>query len=280
IPCNDYIRNLAMYRDRLAVHLQNRIVVFELFYDDERQLRFQDIAHIRKKLECNLLCVTFNAVLLCLERRLTMFDFQGNKCREWAFESPVRYIKLVGGAEGKEALLLGLKNGAGLRIFVDNPFPTTLVKINNPIRCLDLSCMRGKLAVVDDTELLQVFDLRKKNEVLFTATGVLAVAWNTEYEDMISYTTSLKTLNIKTGSLPPYQQKMPGFVVGFKANRVFNINNTVVDVVEVPHSHALYRYVEKKDLDSAYRIACLGVTEGDWKMLGMHAMTQLRLDIA
>ncbi|KAF8288920.1 putative intraflagellar transport protein 122 [Trypanosoma cruzi] len=280
IPCNDYIRKLAMYRDRLAVHLQNRIVVFELFYDDERQLRFQDIAHIRKKLECNLLCVTFNAVLLCLERRLTMFDFQGNKCREWAFESPVRYIKLVGGAEGKEALLLGLKNGAGLRIFVDNPFPTTLVKINNPIRCLDLSCMRGKLAVVDDTELLQVFDLRKKNEVLFTATGVLAVAWNTEYDDMISYTTSLKILNIKTGSLPPYQQKMPGFVLGFKANRVFNINNTVVDVVEVPHSHALYRYVEKKDLDSAYRIACLGVTEGDWKMLGMHAMTQLRLDIA
>ncbi|RNF17244.1 intraflagellar transport 122-like protein [Trypanosoma conorhini] len=280
IPCNDYVRKLAMYRDRLAVQLQDRIVVFELYYDDERQLRFQDIAHVGKKLECNLLCVTFNAVLVCFERRLTMYDFQGNKRREWAFETPVRYIRVVGGAEGKEVLLVGLKNGAALRVSIDNPFPTTLVKINSPIRCLDVSCMRGKLAVVDENELLQVFDLRKENEVLFTETGVLAVACNTEYDDMISYTTSVNMLNIKTGSLPPYQQKIPGFVVGFKANRVFNLNSTVIDVVEVPHSHALYRYVEKKDFDSAYRIACLGVTEGDWKMLGMHAMTQLRLDIA
>ncbi|ESL10984.1 hypothetical protein TRSC58_01275 [Trypanosoma rangeli SC58] len=280
IPCHDYVRKLAMYRDRLAVQLQERIVVFELYYDDERQLRFQDIAHIGKKVECNLLCVTFNAILLCVERRLTMYDFQGNKRREWAFEASIRYIKVVGGAEAREALLVGLKNGAALRVSIDNPFPTTLVKINNPIRCLDFSCMRGKLAVVDDNELLQVFDLRNQNEVLFTETGVLAVVWNTEYDDMITYTTTGNILNIKTGFLPPYQQKMPGFVVGFKANRVLNLNSTVIDVVDVPHSHALYRYVEKKDLDSAYRIACLGVTEGDWKMLGMHAMTQLRLDIA
>ncbi|KEG14974.1 putative WD40 protein [Trypanosoma grayi] len=280
IPCNDYVRKLAMYRDRLAVQLHDRFVIFELFYDDERQMRFQDIAHIRKKLDCNLLCVTFNAILICYDRRLTMYDFQGNKRREWAIESSVRYIKVIGGAEGREGLLLGLKNGVGLRIFVDNPFPTTLVKINTSIRCLDLSCTRTKLAVVDDNGLLQVFDLRNKNEVLFSTPNTGAVSWNSEYDDMISYTTSGNTLNIKTGSLPPYQQKMSGFVVGFKANRVYNLNTTVIDMVDVPHSHALYRYVEKKDFDSAYRIACLGVPEGDWKMLGMHAMTHLRLDIA
>ncbi|KAH9582225.1 WD40 repeat [Trypanosoma melophagium] len=280
IPCNDYVRKLAMYRDRLAVQLQDRFVVFELFYDDEREMRFQDIAHIRKKLDCNLLCVTFNAILICQDRRLTMYDFNGNKRREWSVESSVRYIRVIGGAEGREGLLLGLKNGVTLRIFIDNPFPTTLVKINAPVRCVDLSCTRKKLAVVGDNGLLQVFDLKKENEIIFTVQDVLSVSWNTEYDDIIAYTSVGNTLNIKTGSLPPYQQKMPGFVVGFKANRVFNLNITAIDTVDVPHSHALYRYVEKKDFESAYSIACLGVTEGDWKMLGIHAMTQLKLDIA
>lgn len=280
IPCNDYIRKLAVYRDRLAVQLQDRFVIFEIFYDDERQMRFQDIAHIRKNLDCSLLSVTFNAFIVCHDRRLTMYDFQGNKRREWACESSVRYIKVVTGPEGKEALLLGLKNGVGLRIFIDNPFPTTLVKVNTSIRCLDLSCTRRKLAVVDDNGLLQVIDLQNKNEVVFTATDAIAVAWNTEYDDMICYTTSFNTLNIRTGILPPYQQKMSGFVIGFKANRVYNLNSTIINILEVPHSYALYRYVEKKDLDSAQSVARLGVTEGDWRMLAMHAMTQLRLDIA
>ncbi|KAG8347021.1 WD domain [Trypanosoma vivax] len=280
IQCNEYIQKLATYRDRIAAQLNDRFVIFEVFYDDEKQMRFQDLAHIRKKVDCNLLCVTFSAIVICCDRRLTLYDFQGNKRREWAAESTVCCLKVVGGAEGRECILLGLKNGAANRIFVDNPFASTLLKINGPVRSLDINCIRTKLAVIDDSGVLQVFDLQNKNEVLFVVNDAVAVSWNTEHEDMISYTTSAGVLNIKTGLLPPYQQKIAGHVVGFKANRVFNVLEATIDTVEVPHSHALYRYVEKKDFDSAYRIASLGVPESDWKMLGMRAMTQLRLDIA
>lgn len=38
-------------------------------------------------------------------------NFQGIKEREWTLDSPVRYIKIVGGPANKEGLLLGLKNG-------------------------------------------------------------------------------------------------------------------------------------------------------------------------
>ena len=74
-------------------------------------------------------------------------------------ESHVRYIKVVGGPPGREAMLVGLRNGQVLpvvdcllvsrnvalyphqvlKVFVDNPFPIPLVKQQSPIRCLDLS---------------------------------------------------------------------------------------------------------------------------------------------
>ena len=84
-------------------------------------------------------------------------NFQGVKEREWTLESPVRYIKIIGGPANKEALLVGLKNGQVSKIFLDNPFPVDLLKINMAIRCLDLSHSRRKVAVVDDNRWLQYF---------------------------------------------------------------------------------------------------------------------------
>ena len=77
-------------------------------------------------------------------------------------ESLIRYIKVVGGPADKEGLLLGLKNGQVLKIFLDNPFPVLLLKVPSPIRCLDLSASRHQLAVVDQHNKLLVYDLNTK----------------------------------------------------------------------------------------------------------------------
>ncbi len=72
----------------------------------------------------------------------TRYDFAGNREREWILDSAIRYIKVVGGATGREGLLVGLKDGQILKIFVDNPFPQLLLKHTSCIRCLDLSMSR------------------------------------------------------------------------------------------------------------------------------------------
>lgn len=65
-------------------------------------------------------------------------------------ESNIKYIKVLGGPVGREAVLVGLKDGQALKIFIDNPFPVPLWKHHSPLRCLDLSVNRTQLALVDD----------------------------------------------------------------------------------------------------------------------------------
>jgi intraflagellar transport protein 122 len=278
IQCKDYVKKVAIYRDRLAVQLSDRVVIYELFQDDQFELRYKEREKIKKNLDCSLLCVTSSNLVLCQDKRLTSYDFFGQKRKEWVMDSVIRYIKVVGGLAEREALLVGLKNGGVFKIFVDNAFPISLVKLNVPIRCLDLSSSRTKLAVVDENAQCQVYDLITK-ELLFQEANANAVAWNTDHEDMLCYSGN-GMLNIKTGVLPPYQQRLQGFVVGFKSNKVFCLHYSSMTTVDVPHSHALYRYIERKEFAKAYQIACLGITEADWKMLGMHAMTHLALDVA
>ena len=89
---------------------------------------------INHKVDCNLLVVTTNHLILCQEKRLQCLNFQGIKEREWIMESLIRYIKVVGGPSEREGMLLGLKNGQVLKIFLDNPFPVHLLTINSAIR--------------------------------------------------------------------------------------------------------------------------------------------------
>ena len=50
--------------------------------------------------------------------------------------------------------------------------------------------------------------------------------------------------------------------------------------IDVPQSASLYRYIDKKDFDTAYQVACLGVTDGDWRLLALDALQNLRFEIA
>lgn len=68
------------------------------------------------------------------EKRLQLCSFDGTLVREWLMDAVVRYIKVAGGPPGKEGLLVGLKNGAVMKIYVDNAFPIPLIKHTSSIR--------------------------------------------------------------------------------------------------------------------------------------------------
>lgn len=42
--------------------------------------------------------------------------------------------------------------------------------------------------------------------------------------------------------------------------------------IDIPQGGSMARYLERKDVQSAYQVACLGVTEADWKSLAQAAL--------
>jgi intraflagellar transport protein 122 len=82
------------------------------------------------------------------EKQLQLYSFEGVLVREWMMNTVVRYIKVAGGPAGKEGLLVGLKHGAVLKIYVDNPFQIPLIKHTCSIRCMSSPLWHVVLAAI------------------------------------------------------------------------------------------------------------------------------------
>ncbi|XP_051509236.1 intraflagellar transport protein 122 homolog isoform X2 [Myxocyprinus asiaticus] len=273
IKCRELVKKIAIYRSRLAIQLPEKILIYELYSDDSSDMHYRVKEKICKRFECNLLVVCSQHIILCQEKRLQCLSFTAIKEKEWLMESLIRYIKVIGGPPGREGLLVGLKNGAILKIFVDNPFAITLLKQNTSVRCLDMSTSRSKLAVVDEHNTCLVYDIHTK-ELLFQEPNANSVAWNTQCEDMLCFSGS-GYLNIKASNFPVHQQKLQGFVVGYNGSKIFCLHVYSMAAVEVPQSAPMYQYLERRMFQEAYQIACLGVTDNDWRDLATEALEGL-----
>ncbi|XP_063518697.1 intraflagellar transport protein 122 homolog isoform X12 [Pongo pygmaeus] len=278
IKCKELVKKIAIYRNRLAIQLPEKILIYELYSEDSSDMHYRVKEKIIKKFECNLLVVCANHIILCQEKRLQCLSFSGVKEREWQMESLIRYIKVIGGPPGREGLLVGLKNGQILKIFVDNLFAIVLLKQATAVRCLDMSASRKKLAVVDENDTCLVYDIDTK-ELLFQEPNANSVAWNTQCEDMLCFSGG-GYLNIKASTFPVHRQKLQGFVVGYNGSKIFCLHVFSISAVEVPQSAPMYQYLDRKLFKEAYQIACLGVTDTDWRELAMEALEGLDFETA
>ncbi|XP_041281752.1 intraflagellar transport protein 122 homolog isoform X2 [Onychostruthus taczanowskii] len=278
IKGRELVKKIAIYKNRLAIQMPEKILIYELYSDDSADMYYRVKEKIIKKFECNLLVVCSDHIILCQEKRLQCLSFSGVKEREWLMESLIRYIKVIGGPPGREGLLVGLKNGQILKIFVDNALAIVLLKQATAVRCLDMSASRSKLAVVDENDTCLVYDIHTK-ELLFQEPNANSVAWNTQCEDMLCFSGG-GYLNIKASNFPVHQQKLQGFVVGYNGSKIFCLHVFSMSAVEVPQSAPMYQYLERKMFKEAYQIACLGVTDADWRELAMEALEGLEFETA
>uniref|UniRef100_A0A2I3H1M5 Intraflagellar transport protein 122 homolog n=1 Tax=Nomascus leucogenys TaxID=61853 RepID=A0A2I3H1M5_NOMLE len=274
IKCKELVKKIAIYRNRLAIQLPEKILIYELYSEDSSDMHYRVKEKIVKKFECNLLVVCANHIILCQEKRLQCLSFSGAKEREWQMESLIRYIKVIGGPPGREGLLVGLKNGQVIQVFEDSLRP----KQATAVRCLDMSASRKKLAVVDENDTCLVYDIDTK-ELLFQEPNANSVAWNTQCEDMLCFSGG-GYLNIKASTFPVHRQKLQGFVVGYNGSKIFCLHVFSISAVEVPQSAPMYQYLDRKLFKEAYQIACLGVTDTDWRELAMEAPEGLDFETA
>ena len=232
IRCRDYIKKIAIYKDRLAVQLPEKIIIYTVSGEDPYDMKYKAYKKINKRIDCNLLFVVSHHLILVYEKKIQLLSFTSNLEREWIMDSNIRYVKTISGPPKREGMLVGLKNGSVFKIFIDNGFPIPMVKQTTPIKVVDISADRQKIAVIDDFNSMFVYDI-KSQQLLFQETNVFSVAWNLEMEDMIAYT-GKDTLYIKTREMPPSTQRLPGFVVGFKGSKIFCLNSNSMNTIDVP----------------------------------------------
>lgn len=244
IKCRDLVKKIAIYRNRLAVQLPERVVLYELSSAENQPMHYKVKEKIGKKFDCSLLVVCTQNLVLCQEKKLQSLDFAGTMQREWVLDSYIRYIKVTGGPGGREGLLLGLKDGQVWRIFLDNSLPMLITTVLSSVRCLDLNATRNKLAVVDDAGRMIVRDLIN-DTLLYQDTGVHSVCWNTHLESMLCYSHTSGGISIRVGNLPPRSpQQCVGVVVGLCGAVASCLRANVMNNVPISLGSTMWQFIE------------------------------------
>lgn len=277
IKCKKYIRKIAVYRDHIAALTPNKINIYKV---QNEEVCKSPIYQIKWEEEVNLMLLTGSHILVCNENRLLLNGLESGIIeREWSFDSEIKYLRVLGGAKGRETVIGGLKNGEIYLIYIDNQFPVMIYQHDIPIRVLDINCNRKKLAIVDDNNDLMVIDIATKN-VIWKDEKAKSVSFNSEIEDMIAYWND-GNVYIKTADFPAISEKMNGLIVGFRASKVFLLQSqSVVNILDISHSSTIMKYCEKKDFKNSFKVACLGATREEWTFLGFEALLNFDFMIA
>ena len=82
IKCRDLVKKVSVYKERLAVQVSDRIIIYAVQSEDEQDLRYKTFKKINLKVDCNMLVLTYNHVVLCFENRLQLLNFSGEIDRE------------------------------------------------------------------------------------------------------------------------------------------------------------------------------------------------------
>ncbi|XP_050537912.1 intraflagellar transport protein 122 homolog [Daktulosphaira vitifoliae] len=278
IKCRDLVQKIAIYKNLLAVQLSMKIITYELSSIQAPEMHYRVKEKMNENTMCNLLVVCSNNLVLCDETRLQCLSLTGAFIREWNVDSVVKYLKVIGGFAEKEQILVGLDNGQVLMLKINSSKVNLLFDVTKSVRCLDVNISMDKITVVDSENKCSFFDIRSK-KLLHQELEITSVSWNSKFPDMVCFS-GRNIFNIKVNNFPAYQQRINGQIIGMYGSKIFALNESFVSVVEVALSVPLYQYLEKKLFSQSYRIACLNVTDSDWKILARESLDNFNFQIA
>lgn len=276
-----YIRKLAVFKDLVAALSNDKVLIHQTSDDDNTKPKF----FIQWEGSLSLMLLASNHLIICKENHVYLYPLATDVAlitsveRDWSFETDVKYLRVLGGAPKREGVLCGLRSGEVYIIYLDNQFPVLIYTHEIPIRNLDINFNRKKLAIIDDNFDLTTIDLTTKM-VSWKNEKAKSIAFNSDVENMIAYWYE-GNVYIKTSDFPPISEKIGGVIIGFRGTKVFilqSYNN--VSVLDISNSQSIMRYAERKQMENAYQVACLGATHEEWIYLGFESLLNFNFTIA
>ncbi len=309
IKCKDMIHNISLYRNKLAVQLLDRICVYESSSDDSVDIHFR----LRKeritvtalsrnaatKIVNNLMVATSGHVFVAIDNVLELYSMDGQRQKLWKLEGNILMLRVDGGLDGREGVLLSLSTGAVFRLYIENPFLIELTRKQKGIVKLDINIYKTLLLSIDVENVLHITDLATQ-ETLFTQQNVQSACFNNEVEDLVCFTNTNNLISVVSGIVPLSQYKreqqanksvskflteiqelhLSGNVLGFRGQKIFCLQKSGLVGIDVPQGANMQKALENQDFESAYKVACLGATEVEWRLLAMKALRANMLMIA
>jgi intraflagellar transport protein 122 len=76
------------------------------------------------------------------------------------------------------------------------------------------------------------------------------------------------------------EQHLAGVAIGFAGQKIYCLYNNNMVGLDVPQGGNMTKLLDKEDYEAAYRVACLGATESDWRILATRSLRANQLTIA
>lgn len=317
IKCKDMIHNLSLFRNKLAVQLLDRICVYESNPEDDKDIHFRlrkeritlasGSFNLESKAVTNLMVVTTHHVFTCLDQYLELYHQDGRRVRLWKMDAVILSLHLDGGQDGKEGIFVGLVDGKVFKFYVDDPFPIEMAVRKAGVTHVTQNIYRTLIATIDTQHTLVVSEASTQ-ETVYTLENVTAACFNSDIDDLLCVTnanqaisvigglisrdttsrgpsvasTAISTASNKsvTSGIDVQEQHIFGKVVGFRGQKIFSTQRGLLSSVDVPQEKNITKALEQHDYATAYKIACLGATESDWRLLAMRALRANQLQVA
>lgn len=185
INCKDYIVDLSIYKDKLGVLLSDKIMIYSLIVNDNNELTAKPFCKINMKSSCQGFMVLSTNFMFYNKRSLICQTYQGVFKQDWNFEANIRFASTIGGMAEFECICVVLENGMIYKVILSNPFPILIVKVDLPVKEVDFSLYKDKIAVLDSNNNLNIYNCGSK-QIIETILGVNSFSFNTDTDLMYS----------------------------------------------------------------------------------------------
>ena len=225
------------------------------------------------------MAIVSHNLILSSNNEVWLYNFQGEKVREWILQSNVKCLKILCAPPGQEYLIASLDENMVISICIDNLFPVPLLIHSNPITFIDVSSDHQHVGIVDIRGHLLIHNVVLNRVVHQTEGPVKNILFHNEINNLFCYGgNGTATIQDLSGSV--HIQDTIGHPIHFTGSHIFSIHDATLVCTDVCISALVEKQLRKRNYDAAYKLATLGVSDTIWKILAHHALRDNNLFVA